>query len=152
MPVDASGGNEGGLPLSQIKEEASPKQRTPFKKPAAVPPVKNAVVDQGLPAHGLVHPETPSTSATAAPKRAKVEESEEDFAYGDPPLKKFKSETCPEGKPVKYAANAKLDEDHKMNWDIVQVERPFPFVTNLVGVLGKESFVDWGINLVSVAY
>ncbi|XP_028580663.2 S1 RNA-binding domain-containing protein 1 isoform X1 [Podarcis muralis] len=111
VPIAAPGGNEGTFHLLQPKEEEDVK---PKSAPQMLP-VK------GRPAHSLENAEGPSTSAAATKRKVKSEESEEDFTFDEPPLKKSKSATCPQGKPVKCAASAKLDEDHKMNWDIVQV-------------------------------
>ncbi|XP_070804415.1 S1 RNA-binding domain-containing protein 1 [Pituophis catenifer annectens] len=82
------------------------------------PPVKNIGSIKGEP--GLVNADKPSTSATVSKKKIKVEKSEEDFAFDEPPLKKIKTE-CPQEKRVKYVAGDKLNGDHKMNWDIVEV-------------------------------
>lgn len=65
--------------------------------------------------------ETPSTS-TEWEGTCKKEENEEDFTFGQSPLKKMKTETCPQGQPVKFPANANsIKEEVDMNWDIVQV-------------------------------
>nr|XP_055184926.1 S1 RNA-binding domain-containing protein 1 isoform X1 [Nyctereutes procyonoides]XP_055184928.1 S1 RNA-binding domain-containing protein 1 isoform X1 [Nyctereutes procyonoides]XP_055184929.1 S1 RNA-binding domain-containing protein 1 isoform X1 [Nyctereutes procyonoides] len=65
--------------------------------------------------------ETPSTS-TLWEGVCKKEESEDDFTFGQAPLKKMKTETCPQGQPVRFPANANnIKEEVEMNWDIVQV-------------------------------
>ncbi|XP_058523977.1 S1 RNA-binding domain-containing protein 1 isoform X2 [Ochotona princeps] len=65
--------------------------------------------------------ETPSTS-TVWEGTCKKEENEDDFTFGQSPLKKMKTETCPQGQPVKFPANANsIKEEVGMNWDIVQV-------------------------------
>uniref|UniRef100_A0A2K6FE26 S1 RNA binding domain 1 n=1 Tax=Propithecus coquereli TaxID=379532 RepID=A0A2K6FE26_PROCO len=65
--------------------------------------------------------ETPSTS-TMWEGTYKKEENEDDFAFGQSPLKKMKTEMCPQGQPVKFPANASnIKEEVEMNWDIVQV-------------------------------
>lgn len=65
--------------------------------------------------------ETPSTS-TMWEGSCKKEENEDDFTFGQSPLKKMKTETCPQGQPVRFPANAKsIKEEVEMNWDIVQV-------------------------------
>ncbi|KAL4701561.1 hypothetical protein H8959_015565 [Pygathrix nigripes] len=65
--------------------------------------------------------ETPSTS-TMCGGTCKMEENEDDFTFGQSPLKKMKTETCPQGQPVKFPANANnIKEEVEMNWDIVQV-------------------------------
>uniref|UniRef100_G1S4R9 S1 RNA-binding domain-containing protein 1 n=1 Tax=Nomascus leucogenys TaxID=61853 RepID=G1S4R9_NOMLE len=65
--------------------------------------------------------ETPSTS-TVWGGTCKKEENDDDFTFGQSPLKKIKTETCPQGQPVKFPANANnIKEEVEMNWDIVQV-------------------------------
>uniref|UniRef100_A0A8D2DQT0 S1 RNA-binding domain-containing protein 1 n=1 Tax=Sciurus vulgaris TaxID=55149 RepID=A0A8D2DQT0_SCIVU len=65
--------------------------------------------------------EIPSTS-TMWEGECKKEESEDDFTFGQSPLKKIKTETCLQGQPVKFPANANnINEEVEMNWDIVQV-------------------------------
>lgn len=65
--------------------------------------------------------ETPSTS-TMWEGTCKKEENEDDFTFGQSPLKKMKTEMCPQGQPVKFPANANsIKEEVEMNWDIVQV-------------------------------
>ena len=51
----------------------------------------------------------------------KEEENKDDFTCGQSPLKKVKTETCPQGQPVRFPANISNIEDVEMNWDIVQV-------------------------------
>ncbi|XP_058021197.1 S1 RNA-binding domain-containing protein 1 isoform X2 [Ahaetulla prasina] len=80
------------------------------------PPGKKVGSIKGEP--GLVNADKPSTSATVSKKILKVEESEEDFTFDEPPVKKIKT-GCPQEKRVKYGD--KLNGDHKMNWDIVEV-------------------------------
>ncbi|NWZ19131.1 SRBD1 protein, partial [Asarcornis scutulata] len=65
--------------------------------------------------------EKPSTSAPIVGNQVKHEKSEEDFAFDEPPFKKIKSTTSPEGKPVKNLGGNKVKEEFEMNWDIVQV-------------------------------
>ncbi|KAM9053872.1 S1 RNA-binding domain-containing protein 1 isoform 2-T3 [Megaptera novaeangliae] len=65
--------------------------------------------------------ETPSTSATWE-GGCKKEETEDDFTCSQSPLKKVKTEMCPQGQPVRFPANANIiKEEVEMNWDIVQV-------------------------------
>ncbi|ELW47281.1 S1 RNA-binding domain-containing protein 1 [Tupaia chinensis] len=65
--------------------------------------------------------ETPSTS-TVWEGACKKEENEDDFTFSQSPLKKMKTEICPQGQPVKFPANAdSIKEEVEMNWDIVQV-------------------------------
>ncbi|XP_016059578.1 PREDICTED: S1 RNA-binding domain-containing protein 1 isoform X3 [Miniopterus natalensis] len=65
--------------------------------------------------------ETPSTS-TLWERTCKKEEDEDDCTSGQSPLKKVKTESCPQGQPVGLQANANsIMEEMEMNWDIVQV-------------------------------
>ncbi|XP_066123141.1 S1 RNA-binding domain-containing protein 1 isoform X2 [Saccopteryx bilineata] len=65
--------------------------------------------------------ETPSTS-TLWDGACKKEESEDDCTSGQSPLKKVKTETCPQEQPVRLPASANNStEEAEMNWDIVQV-------------------------------
>ncbi|XP_036291098.1 S1 RNA-binding domain-containing protein 1 isoform X1 [Pipistrellus kuhlii] len=65
--------------------------------------------------------EIPSTS-TLWQGACKKEEDEDDCISGQPPLKKIKTESCPQGQPVRFPADASnATEEAEMNWDIVQV-------------------------------
>lgn len=65
--------------------------------------------------------ETPSTS-TMWEGACKKEENEDDVTFGQSPLKRVKTETCPQGEPVRFPADAhNIKEEVEMNWDIVQV-------------------------------
>ncbi|XP_008587248.1 PREDICTED: S1 RNA-binding domain-containing protein 1, partial [Galeopterus variegatus] len=65
--------------------------------------------------------EIPSTS-TMWEGMCKKEENEDDFTFGQSPLKKMKTEMCPQGQPVKFPVNANsIKEEVEMNWDIVQI-------------------------------
>lgn len=65
--------------------------------------------------------ETPSTSILWE-GACKKEEDEDGCISGQSPLKKIKTESCPQGQPVRFPANASNDvEEAEMNWDIVQV-------------------------------
>ncbi|KAL6039876.1 hypothetical protein STEG23_013289, partial [Scotinomys teguina] len=64
--------------------------------------------------------ETPSTSTTCEDV-CKKEESEDDFTFGQSPLKRMKTEVCPQGRPVKFPEGTNsIKEQVEMNWDIVQ--------------------------------
>ncbi|XP_044284558.1 S1 RNA-binding domain-containing protein 1 isoform X2 [Varanus komodoensis] len=115
LPITAPGGNEGGLPQWHPKEDIK------LPLPAKKPPLKNIGLMQVNPASALENTDGPSTSTAASKETVKAEDSEEDFAFEEPPLKKLKSATCPWGNPVKSTASTKMDEDYKMNWDMVQV-------------------------------
>ncbi|XP_062980033.1 S1 RNA-binding domain-containing protein 1 [Elgaria multicarinata webbii] len=118
LPITVPGGNEGGVPLCQPKEE---KEDTKLPSPAKKKPMKNVGVVHGHPGHGLENAEGPSTSTAACKREVKAEESVDDFTFDEPPLKKFKAAACPQGNPLKPTPSSKLDDEHKMNWDIVQV-------------------------------
>nr|XP_048272055.1 S1 RNA-binding domain-containing protein 1 isoform X2 [Myodes glareolus]XP_048272056.1 S1 RNA-binding domain-containing protein 1 isoform X2 [Myodes glareolus] len=65
--------------------------------------------------------EIPSTSTTWEDV-CKKEESEDDFTFGQSPLKRMKTEACPQGKPVRFPDGASsIKEEVEMSWDIVQV-------------------------------
>ncbi|OBS68998.1 hypothetical protein A6R68_02460, partial [Neotoma lepida] len=65
--------------------------------------------------------ETPSTSTTWEDV-CKKEESEDDFTFGQSPLKRMKTEVCPQGRPVKFSEGTNsIKEEVEMNWDIVQL-------------------------------
>uniref|UniRef100_A0A8C6DET7 S1 RNA-binding domain-containing protein 1 n=1 Tax=Moschus moschiferus TaxID=68415 RepID=A0A8C6DET7_MOSMO len=64
--------------------------------------------------------ETPCTSATWE-GGCKEEENKDDFTCDQSPLKKVKTEACPQGQPVRFPANTSHIEEVEMNWDIVQV-------------------------------
>ncbi|EHB05222.1 S1 RNA-binding domain-containing protein 1 [Heterocephalus glaber] len=63
----------------------------------------------------------PSTS-TMVEGVCKKEENEDDFTLAQSSLKRMKTETCPQGQPVKFSANENtIKEEVEMNWDIVHV-------------------------------
>ncbi|XP_049640296.1 S1 RNA-binding domain-containing protein 1 [Suncus etruscus] len=67
---------------------------------------------------GGAYPSTSSTCAVACKK----EEENEDFTFGQSPLKRVKTESCPQGQPSSSLANdSGGKEESEMNWDIVQV-------------------------------
>ncbi|XP_015269384.1 PREDICTED: S1 RNA-binding domain-containing protein 1-like [Gekko japonicus] len=110
LPVPVPGGDEGG---AQFKEETN--LRSPAKKPTVFP-MKNLGSEH--PVCGLDNDEEPSTSAVSSEK-VKMEES--DFTFDEPPLKKLKSSKHPQGIRVKHTTGSAVDEDQKMNWNMVQV-------------------------------
>lgn len=115
LTIAASGGPEGEFQFLPPKEEA--KLSPPAKKPA----MEKFSGLQGPPVDSLDMTQVASTSRVASKKKPKVEKAEEDFTFDEPPLKKLKSATCPQGNPVKYGVGANVVDDYKMNWDIVQV-------------------------------
>ncbi|KAM6462881.1 S1 RNA-binding domain-containing protein 1 [Liasis olivaceus] len=113
LPIATPGGKEK-MTLPWLKKEEDVNVRCSAKKL----PVNKVSSIKGEP--GLEDADEPSTSATVSKREVKVEESGEDFTFDEPPLKKFKT-GCPQENRVKYVASGKLNEDHNMNWDIVQV-------------------------------
>ncbi|XP_074845739.1 S1 RNA-binding domain-containing protein 1 isoform X2 [Carettochelys insculpta] len=111
LPIAAAEDSKDGLKLLQPKVDGDPKLVT--KKP------KINVV-QGK-RENLASEEIPSTSAPLMENEVKQEKYEDDFAFNEPPLKRIKSTTCPQGKPVKHPGSTKQQEELEMNWDIVQV-------------------------------
>uniref|UniRef100_A0A7M4FA87 S1 RNA-binding domain-containing protein 1 n=1 Tax=Crocodylus porosus TaxID=8502 RepID=A0A7M4FA87_CROPO len=108
----------GGLQLLQPKEDRPTKQKTATKNRKVPMGAKiNSVQKTSI--SNLESDETPSTSAPLGTE-VKKEESEEDFAFDEPPLKRIKSATCPQGNPVKHHGSTKVKEELEMNWDIVQ--------------------------------
>ncbi|XP_029327424.1 S1 RNA-binding domain-containing protein 1 isoform X2 [Mus caroli] len=64
--------------------------------------------------------ETPSTSACG--NVCKKEESEDSFTFGQSPVKRIRTESCPQGRPARVPDGASdIKEEVEMNWDIVQV-------------------------------
>ncbi|XP_020656192.3 S1 RNA-binding domain-containing protein 1 [Pogona vitticeps] len=117
FPVSAPGAEEGNVQLQWPKEEEDTKPRGISTKLL----MKNTGVSPGEPPYGLENAEEPSTSTAAFKQQVKAEESQEDFTFDEPPLKKIKSATCLQGNPVKFVPTAKVGGDLQMNWDIVQV-------------------------------
>ncbi|XP_064914267.1 S1 RNA-binding domain-containing protein 1 [Columba livia] len=92
--------------------------------------------------------EKPSTSVPMVGNQVKHEKSEEDFALDEPPFKKIKSTTCPEGKPVKSLGGNKIKEEFEMNWDIVQalseITNVEPWVcANLIRLFQEENTIPF---------
>lgn len=64
--------------------------------------------------------ETPSTSACG--EVCKKEESEDSFTFEQSPLKRIRTESCPQGRPARVPDSASyIKEEVEMNWNIVQV-------------------------------
>nr|XP_034370521.1 S1 RNA-binding domain-containing protein 1 isoform X2 [Arvicanthis niloticus] len=63
--------------------------------------------------------ETPSTSMCG--DVCKKEEMEDSFTFEQSPVKKIKTESCPQGRPARVPGASDLKEEVEMNWDIVQV-------------------------------
>ena len=109
------------MPLLKPKEEdVGTKPKTLNQKPEMPQKMEiNSFRAKNI--RSLESDEKPSTSVPVVGNRVKHEKSEEDFAFDEPPVKKIKSTTCPEGKPVKNLGGNKVKEEFEMNWDIVQV-------------------------------
>ncbi|NXW06348.1 SRBD1 protein, partial [Fregetta grallaria] len=103
---------------------------------------------QGKNVKSLESDEKPSTSVPVVGNQVKHEKSEEDFAFDEPPFKKIKSTTCPEGKPVKNLGGKKVKEEFEMNWDIVralsEITNVEPWVcANLIRLFQEENTIPF---------
>ncbi|XP_030051668.1 S1 RNA-binding domain-containing protein 1 isoform X2 [Microcaecilia unicolor] len=111
----------GELKDVKIKQESGLKKK-PIKKPTTPRQRKQKAVQVKKERKSLNSDELPSTSTQQEEMDVKDEELEDDFTFGEPPLKKMKSKSCPQGKPVKrnVKSNTILGEC-QMNWDLAQV-------------------------------
>ncbi|EOB08462.1 S1 RNA-binding domain-containing protein 1, partial [Anas platyrhynchos] len=107
--------------LLKPKEENVGTELKTLNQMSVVPKKMETNSFQGTNVKSSESDEKPSTSAPIAGNQVKHEKSEEDFAFDEPPFKKIKSTTSPEGKPVKNLGGNKVKEEFEMNWDIVQV-------------------------------
>ncbi|XP_042750018.1 S1 RNA-binding domain-containing protein 1 isoform X2 [Lagopus leucura] len=107
--------------LQKPKEENVGSKLNTLKQMPVLPKKPEVSPFQGTNVKSSESDEKPSTSAPVVENQVKHEKSEEDFAFDEPPLKKMKSATSPEGKPVKSLGGNKVKEEFEMNWDIVQV-------------------------------
>ncbi|XP_047935413.2 S1 RNA-binding domain-containing protein 1 isoform X3 [Anser cygnoides] len=119
LPIAPAEDNRVQL-LKPKKEDVGTELKTLDQMPV-VPKKMEANSFQGMNVKSSESDEKPSTSAPIVGNEAKHEKSEEDFAFDEPPFKKIKSTTSPEGKPVKNLGGNKVKEECEMNWDIVQV-------------------------------
>ncbi|XP_055672336.1 S1 RNA-binding domain-containing protein 1 isoform X2 [Falco peregrinus] len=118
LPVAPAEDNRIQL-LKPKEEDVGTKPETLHQKP--VVPKKTEINSfQGKNVKSLESDEKPSTSVPIVGNQVKHEKSE-DLAFDEPPFKKIKSTTCPEGRPVKNLGGNKVKEEFEMNWDIVQV-------------------------------
>lgn len=62
--------------------------------------------------------EAPSTSED---RDMCKKESEDSFTFEQSPLKRIKTESCPQGRPARVPGASDIKEEVEMNWDIVQV-------------------------------
>ncbi|NXW60368.1 SRBD1 protein, partial [Eurystomus gularis] len=104
--------------LKPKEEDVGTKQKTSNQKPE-VPKKAGMNSFQENNIKSLENDEKPSTSVPVVGNKVKNEESD-NVAFHEPPFKKIKSTTCPEGKPVKNLGGNKVKEEFEMNWDIVQ--------------------------------
>lgn len=107
--------------LQKPKEENVGSKLNALKQMPVLPKKPQVSPFQGMNVKSLEGDKKPSTSAPVVENQVKHEKPEEDFAFDEPPLKKMKSATSPEGKPVKSLGCNKVKEEFEMNWDIVQV-------------------------------
>ncbi|KAM9564768.1 S1 RNA-binding domain-containing protein 1 isoform 1-T2 [Guaruba guarouba] len=126
--------------LKPKKEDVDTKPKTLHQKPE-VPKKVEIHSFQGKNVESLESDEKPSTSV-------EHEKSEEDFAFDEPPFKKIKSTTSPEGKPVKNLGGNKIKEEFEMNWDIVQalseITNVEPWVcANLIRLFKEENTIPF---------
>ncbi|XP_035415660.1 S1 RNA-binding domain-containing protein 1 isoform X3 [Cygnus atratus] len=119
LPIAPAEDNRVQL-LKPKEEDVGTELKTLDQMPV-VPKKMEANSFQGMNVKSSESDEKPSTSAPIVGNEAKHEKSEEDFAFDEPPFKKIKSTTSPEGKPVKNLGGNKVKEECEMNWDIVQV-------------------------------
>ncbi|KAM7173300.1 S1 RNA-binding domain-containing protein 1 isoform 1-T3 [Macrochelys suwanniensis] len=119
LPIAADEDSKDGLKLLQPKEDGDPEPKTRTKKPKMPRGTKIIFIKGKM--NNLDSDEIPSTSAPLMENEVKQEKYEEDFTFDEPPLKRIKSTTCPQGKPVKHPGSTKHQEELEMNWDIVQV-------------------------------
>ncbi|KFR04546.1 S1 RNA-binding domain-containing protein 1 [Opisthocomus hoazin] len=136
------------MPLLKPKEEdVGTKPKTLNQKPEMPQKMEiNSFRAKNI--RSLESDEKPSTSVPVVGNRVKHEKSEEDFAFDEPPVKKIKSTTCPEGKPVKNLGGNKVKEEFEMNWDIVQalseITNVEPWVcANLIRLFQEENTIPF---------
>ncbi|XP_075781532.1 S1 RNA-binding domain-containing protein 1 isoform X2 [Pelodiscus sinensis] len=119
LHISADEDSKDGLKLLQPKLDEEPKPQVITKKPKMPLGTKISVIQGKM--GNLDSDEIPSTSAPLIENEVKQEKCGEDFTFDEPPLKRIKSTTCPQGKPVKHHGSTKHQEELEMNWDIVQV-------------------------------
>ncbi|KAM5252146.1 S1 RNA-binding domain-containing protein 1 isoform 2-T2 [Hipposideros larvatus] len=116
---------KSNLDSVQTLKTAKTKQKNPAQSPSA-PRAKKLKVDEETNKASSFKSESDSTeipsTSTTWEVACKKEENEDDYTFGQSPLKKIKTKTCPQGHPVRSLANSNnIIEDWEMNWDIVQV-------------------------------
>uniref|UniRef100_A0A672ULT0 S1 RNA binding domain 1 n=1 Tax=Strigops habroptila TaxID=2489341 RepID=A0A672ULT0_STRHB len=133
--------------LKPKEEDVDTKPKTLRQKPE-VPKKVEISSFQGKNVKSSESDKKPSTSVPVAGVQVKHEKSEEDFAFDEPPFKKIKSTTSPEGKPVKNLGGNKVKEEFEMNWDIVQalseITNVEPWVcANLIRLFKEENTIPF---------
>ncbi|XP_009586434.1 PREDICTED: S1 RNA-binding domain-containing protein 1-like, partial [Fulmarus glacialis] len=146
LPIAPAEDNRMQL-LKPKEEDVGIKPKTLNQKPE-VPKKMEIDSFQGKNVKSLESDEKPSTSFPVVGNQVKHEKSEEDFAFDEPPFKKIKSTTCPEGKPVKNLGGNKVKEEFEMNWDIVQalseITNVEPWVcANLIRLFQEENTIPF---------
>ncbi|XP_029449207.1 S1 RNA-binding domain-containing protein 1 isoform X2 [Rhinatrema bivittatum] len=107
--------------LKDVKMKPTPKKPM-AKKPTTPRQRKPKAVKVKKESKNLNSNEFPSTSTQQNEMNIKEEETEEDYAFGEPPLKKMKSTSSPQGKAVKHNVNlSTILGEFQMNWDLPQV-------------------------------
>ncbi|XP_068262800.1 S1 RNA-binding domain-containing protein 1 isoform X2 [Nyctibius grandis] len=146
LPIAPAEDNRMQL-LKPKEEDTGTKPKTLNQKPE-VPKKMEVNPFQGKNVKSLESDEKPSTSVPVVGNQVKHEKSEENFAFDEPPFKKIKSTTCPEGKPVKNLGGNKVKEEFEMNWDIVQalseITNVEPWVcANLIRLFQEENTIPF---------
>uniref|UniRef100_A0A8C0ID84 S1 RNA-binding domain-containing protein 1 n=1 Tax=Bubo bubo TaxID=30461 RepID=A0A8C0ID84_BUBBB len=146
LPIAPAEDNRMQL-LKPKEEDVGTKLKTLNQKPE-VPKKMQINSFQEKNVKSLENDEKPSTSVPVVGNQAKHEKPEEDFASDEPPFKKIKSTTCPEGKPVKNLGGNKVKEEFEMNWDIVQalseITNVEPWVcANLIRLFREENTIPF---------
>uniref|UniRef100_A0A8C2TI08 S1 RNA-binding domain-containing protein 1 n=1 Tax=Coturnix japonica TaxID=93934 RepID=A0A8C2TI08_COTJA len=146
LPIAPAEDNK--VQLQKPKEENVGSKLNTLKQMPVQPKKREVSPFQGMNVKNLESDEKPSTSAPVIENQVKHEKSEEDFAFDEPPLKKMKSATSPEGKPVKSLGCNKVKEEFEMNWDIVQVlsdrTNVEPWVcANLIRLFNEENTIPF---------
>ncbi|NXD75396.1 SRBD1 protein, partial [Halcyon senegalensis] len=103
------------------KEELVGTKKKTLNHKQEVPKKREINSFQGKKKKSLESDEKPSTSVPVVGKQVKNEKKKDDFAFDEPPKKKIKSTTCPEGKKTKCLGGNKVKKKIEMNWDIVQL-------------------------------
>ncbi|OXB61054.1 hypothetical protein ASZ78_011160, partial [Callipepla squamata] len=134
LPIAPAEDNK--VQLQKLKEENGGAKLQTLKQKPLLPKKPEVSPFKAMNAKSLESDEKPSTSAPVVLNQVKHEKSEEDSAFDEPPLKKMKSATSPEGKPVKNLGGNKIKEEFEMNWDIVQTT---PYKTGSKGTKAQRA-------------